>query len=78
MDNIFDDDDADHDCQAVKMSSQNTAMEVKKSGGSKDILVDLHRMFPTPPSVEQVRMYIRMYYILTAVDYSKYLSTGWG
>jgi hypothetical protein len=53
LDNIFDDDDADHDCQAVKMSSQNTAMEVKKSGGSKDILVDLHRMFPTPPSVEQ-------------------------
>ena len=55
LDNIFDDDDTDlHDYQGSKLTSQSSVMEVKKSGSSKDILVDLHRMFPTPPSVEQV------------------------
>ena len=55
LENIFDDDDME---QRQSVSRAGSLKDAKKGGTSKDSLPDLQRMFPTPPSVEPVSLFV--------------------
>ena len=66
LDNIFDEEeDPDKEADPLPGSRDEAGATIDPTGTGRDSLLDLARMFPTPPSVEQVnnKLYSLIIYI---------------